>query len=46
MYNFITETKMPKQKREQLKADFKQALTELVETLKDRVSTPDNQRLY
>ena len=34
---------MQKQKREQLKAEFKQALTEFVETLKGHVSTPDDQ---
>jgi predicted N-acyltransferase len=32
---------MLKQKREQLKAEFKQALAEFVETLKGHVSTPD-----
>ncbi len=34
---------MSKQKREQQKAEFKQALTGFVETLKDHVSTPDDQ---
>ena len=34
---------MPKQKREQLKAEFKQALTEFVETFKGHISTSDNQ---
>jgi hypothetical protein len=34
---------MPKSKREQIKSEFKQALTEFVETLKGHVSTPDNQ---
>ena len=34
---------MPKLKREQLKAEFKQALTEFVETLKSHVSTPEDQ---
>ena len=34
---------MLKQKREQLKAEFKQVLTEFVETLKGHVSTPDDQ---
>jgi len=34
---------MPKSKREQAKLEFKQALTEFVETLKSHVSTPDDQ---
>jgi len=34
---------MSKQKREQLKTEFKQALTEFVETLKGHVSMPDDQ---
>ncbi|MCL4530223.1 MAG: EcoRV family type II restriction endonuclease [Chloroflexi bacterium] len=34
---------MAKQKREQLKIEFKQVLTEFVETLKGHVSTPDDQ---
>ncbi len=34
---------MPKTKREQLKVEFKQALTEFVDTLKGHVSTPDEQ---
>ncbi|MGA7193868.1 MAG: EcoRV family type II restriction endonuclease [Anaerolineales bacterium] len=34
---------MPKQKREEIKTEFKQALTEFVDTLKDHVSTPDDQ---
>lgn len=34
---------MPKSKREQIKLEFKQALTEFVETLKSHVSTPDDQ---
>jgi hypothetical protein len=34
---------MPKPKREQLKAVFKRALTEFVETLKSHISTPDDQ---
>ncbi len=34
---------MPKSKREQAKLEFKQALTEFVETLKSHVSTPDEQ---
>lgn len=34
---------MPKQKTAQSKAEFKQALTEFVETLKNHVSTPDDQ---
>jgi len=34
---------MPKQKREHLKAEFKQALAEFVETLKGHISTPDSQ---
>lgn len=34
---------MKKQEREQLKAEFKQALTEFVETLKSYVSTEDEQ---
>jgi len=33
---------MLKQKREQLKAEFKQTLTKFVETLKGHVSTPDD----
>jgi hypothetical protein len=37
------EKKMKKQEREQLKAEFKQALTEFVETLKRHVSTEDEQ---
>src|SRR3972149_3342725 len=37
------ERTMPKQKREQLKAEFKQALTEFVGTLKSHISTPDDQ---
>ena len=37
------EKTMSKQKREQLKAEFKQSLTEFVETLKDHVSTSDDQ---
>jgi hypothetical protein len=32
-----------KQKREQLKAEFKQALTEFVDTFKGHISTPDDQ---
>lgn len=43
MYNFITERNMAKQKREEIKAEFKQALTEFVETLKGHISTPDDQ---
>lgn len=34
---------MAKQKREQLKAEFKQTLTEFVETFKGHISTPDDQ---
>jgi hypothetical protein len=34
---------MSKQKREQIKAEFKQILTDFVETLKSHVSTEDNQ---
>ena len=34
---------MPKQKREQLKAEFKQALTEFVGTFKNHISTSDDQ---
>ena len=34
---------MPKQKREQLKAEFKQALIEFVETFKGHISTSDDQ---
>jgi Restriction endonuclease EcoRV len=34
---------MPRSKQEQLKIEFKQALTEFVETLKSHVSTPDEQ---
>lgn len=34
---------MPKSKREQIKLEFKQALTEFVETLKSHISTPDDQ---
>ena len=34
---------MPRQKQEQLKVEFKQTLTEFVETLKGHVSTPDDQ---
>ncbi len=34
---------MLKKQREQLKIEFKQALTEFVETFKDHISTPDNQ---
>jgi len=34
---------MAKQKREQLKAEFKQASTEFVETFKGHISTPDDQ---
>jgi len=34
---------MPKSKREKIKLEFKQALTEFVETLKSHVSTPDDQ---
>jgi len=34
---------MAKQKREQLKAEFKQALTEFVETFKGHISTTDDQ---
>ena len=34
---------MLKQRQEHLKAEFKQALTEFVETFKDHISTPDNQ---
>jgi len=43
MYNLITEANMPRQKQEQLKVEFKQTLTEFVETLKGHVSTPDDQ---
>jgi len=34
---------MPKSKREQLKAEFKQALTEFVATFEGHISTPDDQ---
>jgi len=34
---------MPRSKREQLKAGFKQALTEFVDTFKGHISTPDDQ---
>lgn len=34
---------MPKSKREQLKTEFKQLLTEFVETFEGYISTPDNQ---
>ncbi|MBV6395263.1 MAG: Type-2 restriction enzyme EcoRV [Anaerolineales bacterium] len=34
---------MLKKQQEQLKIEFKQALTEFVETFKDHISTPDNQ---
>ena len=34
---------MQKQKREQLKSEFKQSLTEFVKTIKDHVATPDEQ---
>ncbi len=34
---------MLRQKREQLKAEFKKALTDFVETLKSHISTPDEQ---
>jgi len=43
LYNLIAEITMPKPKREQLKAVFKRALTEFVETLKSHISTPDDQ---
>lgn len=43
MYNPATEMKMSKQKREQLKEEFKQALTEFVGTLKSHITMPDEQ---
>jgi len=43
LYNLAMERTMAKQKREQLKAEFKQALTEFVETFKGHISTPDDQ---
>ncbi len=43
MYNPPTEISMSKHEREQLKAEFKEALTGFVETLKGYISTPDEQ---
>jgi hypothetical protein len=43
LYNLFMERKMPKSKREQLKAEFKQALKGFVGTFKGHISTSDNQ---
>ena len=43
LYNPIMTKQMPKQKREEYKAEFKQALTDFVETLKSHVSTKNDQ---
>lgn len=43
LYNPTMTKQMPKQKREEYKAEFKQALTDFVETLKSHVSTEDDQ---
>jgi hypothetical protein len=44
LYNaFLEKKKMKKQEREQFKIEFKAALSEFVETLKDHVSTEDDQ---
>ena len=43
LYNPVMEKTMPMQKRDQLKAEFKQALTEFIGTFKSHISTPDDQ---
>jgi hypothetical protein len=43
LYNLAMERTMPKQKREQLKREFRQVLTEFVGTFKGPISTADDQ---